>query len=105
MTVWWTLGFNAVIYLAGLQDIPAELYEAARVDGANAWQSFRQRDAARPAPGAVVREMVTIIASANMFGQSYLMTRGAPGVETRTAIYCRSPTPGCATSRWATLPP
>ena len=41
VTVWWTLGFNAVIYLAGLQDIPAELYEAARVDGANAWQSFR----------------------------------------------------------------
>ena len=39
VTVWWTLGFNAVIYLAGLQDIPGELYEAARVDGANAWQS------------------------------------------------------------------
>ena len=36
VTVWWTLGFNAVIYLAGLQDIPAELYEAAKVDGADA---------------------------------------------------------------------
>src|SRR5919107_3590619 len=36
-TVWWTLGFNAVIYLAGLQDIPRDLYEAAAVDGANAW--------------------------------------------------------------------
>ena len=40
-TVWWTLGFNCVIYLAGLQDIPRELYEAARVDGANAWHQFR----------------------------------------------------------------
>ena len=40
VTVWWTMGFNAVIYLAGLQDIPPELYEAARVDGANAWQQF-----------------------------------------------------------------
>src|SRR5918997_1595305 len=40
VTVWWTLGFNAVIYLAGLQDIPQELYEAARVDGASRWAQF-----------------------------------------------------------------
>ena len=39
VTVWWTLGFNAVIFLAGLQDVPAELYEAARVDGAGSWAS------------------------------------------------------------------
>ena len=51
VTVWWTLGFNAVIYLAGLQDIPQELYEAAEVDGASAWQRFRQRDPAGPAAG------------------------------------------------------
>ena len=41
MTVWWTAGFNAIIYLAGLQDIPAEQYEAAELDGANSWQQFR----------------------------------------------------------------
>lgn len=41
VTVWWTSGFNAVIYLAGLQDIPQELYEAAKVDGASAWERFR----------------------------------------------------------------
>ena len=87
MTVWWTLGFNAVIYLAGLQDIPAELYEAARVDGANAWQSFRNVTLPGLRPVLSFVTMVTIIASANMFGQSYLMTSGAPGVETRTAIY------------------
>jgi multiple sugar transport system permease protein len=87
VTVWWTLGFNAVIYLAGLQDIPAELYEAARVDGANAWQSFRHVTLPGLRPVLSFVTMVTIIASANMFGQSYLMTRGAPGVETRTAIY------------------
>ena len=87
VTVWWTLGFNAVIYLAGLQDIPAELYEAARVDGANAWQSFRNVTLPGLRPVLSFVTMVTIIASANMFGQSYLMTRGAPGVETRTAIY------------------
>jgi multiple sugar transport system permease protein len=87
VTVWWTLGFNAVIYLAGLQDIPAELYEAARVDGANRWQSFRHVTMPGLRPVLAFVTMVTIIASANMFGQSYLMTKGAPGTETRTAIY------------------
>ncbi|GMA85925.1 hypothetical protein GCM10025868_11750 [Angustibacter aerolatus] len=87
VTVWWTLGFNAVIYLAGLQDISPELYEAARVDGANAWQRFRNVTLPGLRPVLSFVTMVTIIASANMFGQSYLMTRGAPGRETRTAIY------------------
>ena len=40
-TVWWTIGFNFVLYLAGLQDIPRELYEAAAVDGATSWQQIR----------------------------------------------------------------
>ena len=87
VTVWWTLGFNAVIYLAGLQDIPRELYEAAEVDGANAWQRFRNVTLPGLRPVTMFVTMVTIIASANMFGQSYLMTKGAPGTETRTAIY------------------
>jgi multiple sugar transport system permease protein len=87
VTVWWTLGFNAVIYLAGLQDIPAELYEAARVDGANKWQTFRNVTLPGLRPVVAFITMVTIIASANMFGQSYLMTKGAPGTQTRTAIY------------------
>lgn len=87
VTVWWTLGFNAVIYLAGLQDIPAELYEAAKVDGANRWQSFRNVTLPGLRPVLAFVTMVTIIASANMFGQSFLMTKGAPGTETRTAIY------------------
>ena len=41
MTVWWTLGFNTVIYLAGLQEIPRDQYEAASLDGAGAWGKFR----------------------------------------------------------------
>jgi len=87
VTVWWTLGFNSVIYLAGLQDIPAELYEAAKVDGANAWQRFWAVTIPGMRPVLSFVTMVTIIASANMFGQSYLMTRGGPGTDTRTAIY------------------
>jgi multiple sugar transport system permease protein len=87
VTVWWTLGFNAVIYLAGLQDIPGELYEAAKVDGANAWQRFRNVTIPGLRPVLSFVTMITVIASANMFGQSYLMTTGGPGRETRTAIY------------------
>ncbi len=87
VTVWWTLGFNAVIYLAGLQDISAELYEAARVDGANRWQSFWNVTIPGLRPVLSFVTMITIIASANMFGQSFLMTQGQPGTETRTAIY------------------
>ena len=87
VTVWWTLGFNAVIYLAGLQDISPELYEAAKIDGANGWQRFRNVTLPGLRPVLLFIVITTIIASANMFGQSYLITQGTPGTSTRTAIY------------------
>lgn len=86
MTLWWTLGFNAVIYLAGLQDVSPQLYEAARVDGASRWHEFRH--VTLPGLRQVMAFVltVTILASANMFGQSFFVTKGAPGTSTRTAI-------------------
>ena len=87
VTVWWTLGFNAVIYIAGLQEIPRELYEAAKVDGASWWSSFRYVTLPGLRPVTMFVTLVTIIASANMFGQSFMMTNGAPAQETRTAIF------------------
>lgn len=86
VTVWWTLGFNAVIYLAGLQDISQDLYDAAMLDGANEWRKFR--DVTLPGLRSVLWLVVTltILASANMFGQAYVMTSGAPSNGTRTAI-------------------
>jgi multiple sugar transport system permease protein len=86
MTVWWTLGFNAIIYLAGLQDISPELYEAAEVDGAGRWQQFLNVTLPGLRPVLLFVLTVTILNSANMFGQSFLVTKGAPGNETRTAI-------------------
>ncbi|MFY0578272.1 carbohydrate ABC transporter permease [Cystobacter fuscus] len=86
MTVWWTLGFNAIIFLAGLQDISRELYDAARVDGANRWQQFLHVTLPGLKPVLLLVLTMTILGSANMFGQSYLVTRGAPANETRTAI-------------------
>lgn len=86
VTVWWTLGFNAIIYLAGLQDIGQDLYEAARVDGATRWQEFRYVTLPGLRPVLLFVLTVTILQSANMFGQAYLITRGAPENATRTAI-------------------
>ena len=86
LTVWWTMGFNAIIYLAGLQDVPRQLYEAARIDGASRWQEFRYVTLPSLRPVMLFVVTITILASANMFGQSYLVTQGAPGNETRTAI-------------------
>jgi multiple sugar transport system permease protein len=87
VTVWWTLGFNAVIYLAGLQDIDPALYDAAKVDGANRWQRFLHVTLPGLRPVLLFVITVTILASANMFGQSYVITEGAPGEETKTAIW------------------
>lgn len=87
VTVWWTLGFNAIIYLAALQDIPGDLYEAAKVDGANAWERFRNVTLPGLRPVALFIVSTTLLASANMFGQSYLITQGAPANRTRTVIY------------------
>ena len=87
VTVWWTLGFNAVIYLAGLQDIDSALYDAAKVDGANRWQRFLHVTLPGLRPVLLFVITITILASANMFGQSYIITEGAPGEETKTAIW------------------
>jgi multiple sugar transport system permease protein len=86
VTVWWTLGFNTVIYLAGLQDIDPALYDAAKVDGANGWQRFVNVTLPGLRPVLLFIITVTVLASANMFGQSYVITQGAPGEETTTAI-------------------
>ena len=79
MTVWWTLGFNAVIYLAGLQDIPREQYEAAEWTARAAGSEFRHVTLPGLRPVLLFVVTITILASANMFGQSYLVTQGAPG--------------------------
>lgn len=86
MTVWWTLGFNCVIYLAGLQSIPDEQYEAAAIDGAGRWSQLIHVTIPGLRNVLVFIITTTVLASANMFGQSYLVTNGGPGDSTRTAI-------------------
>jgi len=81
-TVWWTMGYNMVIFLAALQDIPTDLYEAAEVDGANAWQRFSRITLPLLQPVLVFIIITTIIASFNLLGQPMMMTRGAPAQPT-----------------------
>jgi len=77
-TAWWQIGTNMVIYLAGLQEIPVELYEAADVDGAGSWQSFRHITL----PGLYLMHVfvvpLSVIASLRAFGQILVMTNGGP---------------------------
>jgi multiple sugar transport system permease protein len=85
-TVWWSAGFNLVLFLAGLQDIDPSLYEAASLDGAGAWQSFRHITVPGLAQVSVLVSVTQLIASFQVFGQVYIMTRGGPGDSTRVLI-------------------
>jgi len=85
-TVWWTAGYNMVLFLAGLQDIPAHLYEAARIDGASAWRQFRAVTLPLLRPTTLFVIVIQLIASFQVFGQVYVMTNGGPGNSTRTVI-------------------
>jgi multiple sugar transport system permease protein len=87
-TVWWTVGFNFVLYLAGLQEIPREIYEAAAVDGAKPWQQTRRITLPLLSSTTVLVTVLQIIASLKVFDQIYLMQLGTAGPEnsTRPAI-------------------
>lgn len=81
-TIWWTMGYNMVIFLAALQDIPNDLYEAAEIDGANSWQRFTHVTIPMLQPVLIFIIIITIIASFNLLGQPLMMTRGAPAQPT-----------------------
>lgn len=77
-TIWWTVNGNMIIYLAGLQDIPADLYEAARIDGAGRWQEVRYVTIPMLMPVNAFVIPLTVIACWRVFGQVFVMTRGGP---------------------------
>lgn len=86
-TIWWTVGFNALVFLAGLQGIDQALYDAAKVDGANRWQLLRHitiPSLRRPITFVMVLQ---VIASFQVFGQVDVITGGGPAGATRTIVY------------------
>ncbi len=85
-TLWWTVGFNMVIFLAALAEVPEELIDAAKIDGAGSWARFRQIVIPQIKPVMLFVFITTTIASFNIFGQPFLMTRGGPGVDTKVLL-------------------
>jgi len=85
--VWKSFGYNMVILLAGLQSIPRELYEAARVDGASALQRFGQVTLPMLAPILAMVSILTIAGYFQLFAEPYVMTQGGPLQSTVSVLY------------------
>lgn len=85
-TIWWTLGFNFVLYLAGLQDIPRELYEASAIDGTGPWQQIRHITIPLLGRTTTLVAVLQVIASLKVFDQMYIMTQGGPNFATRSIL-------------------
>ncbi len=87
MSLWGQAAFTTVIYLAALQDIPAELTEAARVDGATKWQAFWHVTFPQLAPITVFVAIWQTIGAIQLFDVVYTTTRGGPLKSTQTVVY------------------
>ena len=85
-TVWWTFGFPMLVFLAGLENIPEPLYEAAKIDGANSWQSFTKITIPLIMPTMLFITVTQFIAHMQVFAQPYIITAGGPGNGSRTAV-------------------
>jgi len=85
-TVWWTVGFNFLLYLAALQSIPQHLYEAASIDGASAWDKLRSITLPMLGRTTALIIVLQLLASLKVFDQIYLMTGGGPEDATRPII-------------------
>ncbi|MBX6371171.1 MAG: sugar ABC transporter permease [Acidothermus sp.] len=79
IVIWRWTGYNALIYLAGMQAIPHELYEAAAIDGANRWQQFRKITIPSLRPTILFTVVVSTIGSMQMFAEPYLFGSGTNG--------------------------
>ena len=82
ISVWAFMGFYTLILLAGLQAIPAELYEAAQIDGAGAWRSFRSITLPLLMPSVVVVLVLSLIRAVQIFDVVFAFTGGGPGTAT-----------------------
>ena len=86
-SVWKSMGYSMVYFLAGLQSIPEVLYEAAEIDGAGAWARFRHVTLPLLSPMTFFLVVVSLIGALNAFDQIQVMTQGGPAGATRTILY------------------
>jgi multiple sugar transport system permease protein len=87
MAVWKNFGYNMIILLAALQSIPEDLYEAARIDGASAWQRFRHVTFPSLGPVLLLVSILTMAGYFQLFAEPYVMTEGGPLESTKSVLY------------------
>ena len=78
MAVWKNFGYNMIIFIAGLQNIPTDLYEAADIEGASGWQQFKNITMPMLAPTTLFISIITLIGYFQLFAEPYVMTQGGP---------------------------
>lgn len=87
MNVWASFGYYMVLFLAGLQTIPLELYEAASIDGANDWQKFRYVTLPQLKPIVLLATVINTIRALQVFPEIFAMTQGGPLGATTTVVW------------------
>lgn len=87
LSIWWQLGYNMVIFLAGLQGISKSYYEAAEIDGASTFQQFRNITLPMLSPTTFFVTIMAIIGSFQVFDQAFVMTNGGPGKASYTMVF------------------
>ncbi len=85
-TLWWSVGFPMILFLAGLQQIPQELYDAARIDNASAWRRLTRITLPSLKRTIVLVVVLQIIGQLQIFGQPLIMTGGGPADRTRSMV-------------------
>jgi multiple sugar transport system permease protein len=85
--VWKNFGYNMIIFLAGLQAIPPDLYEAARIDGASPWRQFRHITLPMLKPTMLMVGILTVSGYFQLFAEPYVMTEGGPLQSTTSVLY------------------
>ena len=85
-TVWWTVGFNFLLYLSALQNIPDQQYEAASIDGAGKWRQLLSITIPQLAPTTALILILQVLASLKVFDQIYQMLNQAITPSTRSAV-------------------
>ena len=86
LTLWWTFGFNFILYTAAIQEISQEVYEAAAIDGAGPWQQIKSITVPLLKPTMSLVLILQVLASLKVFDQIYILLAGGPNYSTRPVI-------------------
>ncbi|NUR83336.1 MAG: sugar ABC transporter permease [Nonomuraea sp.] len=87
VTLWQSVGYTMVLFLAGLQGIPQTFHEAAQIDGANPWHRFWRITLPLLAPTTLFVSVMAVISGLQAFGQAYIITNGGPGDATDLSVF------------------